>query len=162
MSCSRCLATNGKAHSFEKIGILQDNSTNLFYTCPANALEQDDSPEALQYYLAHFESTRPNPWIWIFNCRGVNSKDLIKSGLGRRLADSVQQNCFDTLRGIYIINPTTTIRALILFLYPFLKKDIKSKIHICSLGPIDAINKLQSLGINTQDINTLTRKITTV
>ena len=159
MVCIRCQATNGKAHSFEKIGSLKDNKTNLYYTCPALAEEQDDSPEGLTYYLAHFEATKPNPWIWIFDCKGMKSKDLIKSGLGKRMAEVVQQTYFDTLLGIYILNPTFGIKALIAFINPFLKKETKAKIHVCSLGPIDMINRLESIGVQRNDLLTITKKI---
>jgi dTDP-4-amino-4,6-dideoxygalactose transaminase len=38
--------------------------------------------------MAHFEETRPNKWIWIFDCQGMKTKDLIKSGVAKKLAES--------------------------------------------------------------------------
>jgi hypothetical protein len=160
MLCPRCATTNGKAHSFEKIGTLKDNKTNLFYTCPGMAEEQDDSPEAVSYYLAHFETTRPNPWIWMFDCRGIKSKDLIRSGMAKKLAEVVQKTYFDTLLGVYIVNPSMTIKTLLAFLSPFLRKETKAKIHLCSLGLIDTINKLEIAGVQRNDLHTITKKLT--
>ena len=159
MVCSRCAATNGTAHSFECLGSLKDSKTNLFYTCPQAAEEQEDSPEAVSYYLAHFESTRPNPWIWIFDCRGIKSKDLIKSGMAKKLAETVQKTYFDSLIGVYIVNPTLTIKALLTFLSPFLRKETKAKLHVCSLGLIDTINKLEIAGVSTPTLATITKKL---
>lgn len=159
LSCPRCLETNGKAHNFEKIGVLKDSNTNIFYTCPGLAQDQDDSPEAVSYYLAHFETTKPNPWIWIFDCRGIKSKDLIKSGMAKKLAETIQKSYFDTLLGVYIVNPTITIKALLTFLSPFLCKETKAKLHICSLGLIDTMNKLERVGVQKLDITTLTKKL---
>ena len=78
------------------------------------------------------------------------------------MAETVQNTYYETLMGVYIINPTTTIRALLTFLSPFLRKESKAKIHVCSLGPIDTINRLESLGVQKQDIGTLTRKFATI
>jgi hypothetical protein len=157
--CSRCQETNGRAHSFEKIGVLKDNKTTVYYTNPALAEEEDDSPEAVQYYLAHFESTRPNSWIWLFNCKGMKTKDLIKSGMAKKLAETVQKTYFDTLLGIYIINPTFSIKTLITFLSPFLRKETKARIHLCSLGLIDTMNKLESAGVQNAELNVLTKRL---
>lgn len=160
MPCERCIFTNGKAHSFEKIGSIESKKINIFYTRPSLAQEQDDSPSALTYYLQHFEETRPHHWIWIFDCQGMKSKDLIQSGLGKQLAQTVQQTYFDTLDGIFILNPNWAIKALLAFIKPFLRKETLSKIHLCSNGNLDAIHKIQTFGVSPSDISTLTRKIT--
>lgn len=159
-TCTRCQTTGGKAHSFERIGCLTDGKTNVFYTAPANAMEEDDSPEAVTYYLAHFEETRPNTWIWVFNCKGMKTRDLIKSGIGRKLAEVVQQTYFDTLLGIYIVNPSWAMKALIAFLKPFLRKETYQRIHVCSLGLIDTVNTLERVGLPRTDMVTLTKKLT--
>lgn len=158
-TCPRCQAKPG-AHSFEKVGVLQDGKTNVFYTCPAQAIEAEDSPEAIQYYLAHFEQTKPNSWIWIFDCKGMKAKDLIKSGMGKKLAETVQKTYFDTLIGIYIINPNWTMKALITFLKPFLLKETYQRIHLCSLGLIDTVNRLERAGVQKSDMISITKKLT--
>jgi hypothetical protein len=160
MNCPRCELTGGRAHSFEKIGTLNDSKTNLFYTCPSLAEEQDDSPEAVQYYLAHFESTRPNPWIWVFDCKGMKSKDLIKSGIGKKFVEAVQKNYYETLMGVYILNPNIAVKTLLTFVSPFLRKETKAKIHLCSLGPIDTINTFERLGVQRPALNVLTKRLT--
>jgi hypothetical protein len=157
--CPRCQATNGRAHSFQKVATLT-SSTNLFYTAPALAEEADDSPDALPYYLAHIEDTRPNPWIWIFDCKGMLSKDLLKNGMGKRLSEVVQTNTFDTLVAVYIVNPTWTIKTLLTFLHPFLRKEMRAKLHVCSLGPLDTLQRIQSLGVKEGEIHSITRLLT--
>lgn len=159
-SCPRCQATGGKAHSFEKVGMLQDGKTLVFYTCPAQATEAEDSPEAVQYYLTHLEATRPHPWIWIFDCKGMKAKDLIQSGMGRHLADTVQKTYFDTLLGIYIVHPSWAMKTLIRFLKPFLRKETYARIHLCSLGLIDTVNTLERAGIPRYEMANLTKKLT--
>ena len=157
-SCPRC-KENNKAHSFEKLGTLRDNVTNIFYTCPVQATEPDDSPDAFQYYMAHFQETEPRPWIWIFDCQGMKAKDLTKSTLARKLTEAVQTKYKDTLRGIYIINPLWSITSLFTVIKPFLHKEAKSRVHICSLGLIDTINKLESVGMYSHALQKVTKCI---
>jgi hypothetical protein len=154
-SCPRC-KENNKAHSFEKLGTLRDGMTNIFYT---NPIEPDDSPEAYQYYMAHFQDTEPNPWIWIFDCKGMKAKDLTHSKLAKRLIDSIQSKYKDTLRGIFIINPNWCITSLFTVVKPFLHKEAKSKVHICSLGLIDTINKLETAGVHSTTLQKLTIRL---
>ena len=159
-SCPRCAATNGRAHSFERLGVLSDSRTQLYYSCPAMQEEDDNTPEAIQYYVAHFESTRPHPWVWVFNCKGMRAADLIRSGLARKMAETAQQPHFDTLREVYIVNPTTTMRALLAFLSPFLKKEMRARIKVCTLGPIDTIHTLERIGVQPSELTAITRKLT--
>ncbi len=156
--CQRCQLTNNKAHSFEKLGTLRDGVTNIFYT---NPLEPDDSPDAYQYYMAHFQETEPNPWIWIFDCKGMKTKDLTQSKLARILIEGIQSKYKDTLRGIFIINPVWCITSLFTVMKPFIHKEAKSKIHICSLGLIDTINKLENAGVHSTTLQKLTIRLTT-
>jgi hypothetical protein len=158
--CSRCKATNNKAHSFEKLGTLRDGITNIFYTCPALATEPDDSPEAFQYYMAHFQETEPQPWIWIFDCKGIKTKDLTQSKLARKLIDAIQTKYKDSLKGIFIINPIWCITSFFTVVKPFLHKDAKSKVHMCSLGLIDTINKLENMGVHSNALQKITIHLT--
>ncbi len=161
MPCPRC-KENSKAHSFEKLGTLRDGVTNIFYTCPAEATEPDDTPDAFQYYMSHFQETEPHPWIWIFDCQGMKAKDLTKSTLARKLTDAVQAKYKDSLLGIFVINPIWSITSLFTVIKPFLHKEAKSKVHICSLGLIDTINKLENFGVHTTTLKKLTTRITSI
>ena len=157
--CPRCRETGGKAHSFIKLGSLKNTQTNIFYTAPSKCLEPEDSPEAIAYYMAHFEETRPNKWIWIFDCQGMKTKDLIKSGVAKKLAELVQKTYIDTLESVYIVNPTWSIKTLVTFLTPFLLKETRSRIHLCSNGILDTIQKLESIGLTGPCLASLSQQI---
>jgi len=156
MPCRKCIEYKQNFHSFEKIGILADGKTTIFYTSPASTSEPEDSPEAIDFYLQHFEETRPNQWIWVFDCQGMKSRDLLKNS-GKRLTDAIQKNYFETLAGIYIVNPTWAMKTLIAFISPFVLKETRSKLHVCPLGAIDAITRLQKIGVSGTELSQLTR-----
>lgn len=149
MPCRKC-QINPRAHSFQLLGTLQDTTTRVYYTSPRLALEPEDSPEAVEYYLEHFKETRPNPWIWVFDCQGMKSRDLILSGVGKRLAEALQKNYIDTLKGVYVIHPTWAMKTFLTFILRFITKESASRIHICSLGPLDVMQRFQALGLSQQ------------
>ncbi len=150
--CVKC--TQQKIHSFDFIGHLRDNKTRIYYTNPSN-----NSPEEILYYIHHFEETKPHPWVWILDCNGVLTKDLLKPKVVQMLKELSQTTSCDTLLHVFVINPSTTITALLNILNPFLVKETRNKIHLCSLGLIDTINKFQNVGISKTEINLITKKL---
>jgi hypothetical protein len=151
-SCIKCI--HKKIHSFEFIGHLRDNKTRIYYTNPS-----DNPPEEIIYYLHHFEETKPYPWIWILNCDGVVTKDLLNSKIVKQLTDLSKNTTYETLLHVFVINPSSTIKTLLTILNPFLLKETRNKIHLCSLGLIDTINKLESIGIPGNEIKGITKKL---
>ena len=150
--CIKCRVE--KIHSFEFIGHLRDDKTRIYYTNPS-----DNPPEEIIYYLHHFEDTKPHPWVWILDCSEVNTKELLNSKIIKQLTDLSKTTSYDTLLHVFVINPSTTIKTLLTILNPFLLKETRNKIHLCSLGLIDTINKLESIGLPGTEIKSLTKKL---
>jgi hypothetical protein len=161
MTCPRCAVTGGRAHSFEQIGLLADGKTSIIYSCPSLGLDPEDSPDSVYYYTLHIASTQPNPWIWILDFRGSKVSDFIKSGLGPHLRTAIQSNNFTNLSGLFIVNPNWAFKAILAFIKPLLKKETFAKIHLCTLGPIDTLHRIEHLGIGRPELHLITRKITT-
>ena len=157
MPCKKCLVK--PVHSFSKIGTLGDGASALYYTKPSIA-QEDDSPDNMTDFFEHFEDTRPNPWFWIFDCKDMKSKDFISNGSGIKMAGVLQTSHYETLKGVFIINPTMTMRVFLGIIRPFLKKETNSKIHMCSLGLINTVDKLQKIGTSQKDIQFIMKLIT--
>ena len=158
MPCELCLKTDNKAHSFVKICTLEDN-TALFYTAPRLAEVQTDTPDNVQFYVDHFDETFPNPWIWIFDCKDMKANNFISNGVGRRVADLLQTEKYQTLKTIYIINPNMILRMFIKFISPFLKDATKARFKVLSLGPIEILSTLQGHGVNQENIQKVLRLV---
>jgi hypothetical protein len=159
MTCPRCAETGGRAHSFETIGTLSDGKTAIIYSRPSLGTEPEDAPDNIYYYTLHFASTQPNPWIWILDFRGSKVADFLKSGIGPNLRQAIQANQFNNLSGLFIVNPSWAFKAVLAFIKPLLKKETFAKIHLCSLGPIDIIHRIEHLGIGRPELHVITRKI---
>lgn len=159
--CSRCKETGGRAHSFEHIGQLRDGKTHIFYTSLANAVDPEDSPDTLLGYLYHMNETRPHPWIWLLDCRGMKTKDLVHGSMAKQLSEVVQHVNIETLSSVFILHPTWAMNALVQFIKPFLYKETRQRIHICNLGLIDTINRLENAGIQRSELSILTKKCLT-
>ncbi len=158
-SCPRCTATGGRAHSFEWIGHLRDGTSNIFYTSLADATDPEDSPDTLTGYIHHMKEVQHTPWIWILDCRDMKSKDLLRTGFVKQLTDVVHHVYFETLHAVYILHPTMTMNALIQCIKPFLYKETRKRIHLCNMGLIDTMNRLENAGIPRSEMTVITKKI---
>ncbi len=170
-TCPRCIETNGKAHSFHHVGICSDSLTHIYYTAPSKCTEPDDTPEAIDYYLLHLQDTKDKKWIWIFDCQNMNSKDLFKSprveggilptfsGIVKKFSKMVEEVYFDSLMDVYIIQPTTSIKAIWTFIKPFLAKETCKRIHFCSDGILDVVLTLEKRGVKRQELTSLTQNL---
>jgi len=150
MPCRKCLE-GIPVHSFDKLGVMSDGKTTLYYTKPSIAVE-DHSPDNVADFISHFEDTRPNNWFWIFDCKGMKSKDFISNGSGRKMTEILQTPHYSTLSGVFIVNATMTMKVFLGIIKPFLKRETTAKIHLCSSGLISFADKLQSIGSAQKDI----------
>lgn len=157
MTCPRCQLTGGRSHHFEKVGTFLSNDTPvcIFYTNPALSTEVIDAPEVPQWWMAHFEATKPNKWIWIFDCQNTSSGQLMSIPSAKRLVSLMYESHKDTLQGIYVIQPTWAMKTFLQILSPFVKKDVRHRLFIYSNGLLDTISKFQSLGVKGNELQTL-------
>jgi len=114
-----------------------------------------DSPENVDYYIEHLKDTLPDPWIWIFDAKDMTSSDYVSNGSGKKMINIMESEYYKTLRCVYVVNPTTTMRMFLGVMRPFLKKETNSHIYMCSLGLIEVIEKLQGVGVTGGDLATI-------
>jgi hypothetical protein len=159
-TCPRCNVTGGKSHQFELLGTFTSPSTkkptSIFYTNPANSIERSDAPEAPLWWMAHFEATKPNHWIWIFDCHKINNGQLMSIQSAKRLMNLMYESHKNTLQGIYLIQPTWAMRTFLSILTPFVQKDVRNRLFIYSNGPIDALTRFSEAGIQGPELRKLT------
>lgn len=104
-----------------------------FYTCPAQASKYNDTEGILRHYRGVLsEIPREKEWVWIFDAQGFGMKHAIEYTLARRMATLVTNEFGDTLRKIYIVNPTTIVNITINVVWPFLSEQIRERIEIRS------------------------------
>jgi hypothetical protein len=164
-TCPRCMLTGGKSHHFEKLGTFTApqaaSPVSIFYTNPAQTIEVLDAPEAPQWWMAHFEATRPNKWIWIFDCQHTSNSQLMSIQSAKRLMNIMYETHKDTLQGIYVLQPSWAMKTFLQILSPFVKKDVRHRLHIYSHGLLDTVAKFQALGIKGQELQTLMKVLQT-
>ena len=160
MPCKLCAESGGTAHSFKKLGTLQDGQTNIFYTSPRRALIKKDTPENVDDYIEHLKDTSPNPWIWIFDAKDMKTNDFISNGSGKKVIEVIQEKYSKTLKCVYIVNPTTPMRIFLGLMRPFMNKETNARVYMCSLGLIEMVNKLQEVRINGAELATLVNLVT--
>ena len=162
MPCKKCIENGGKSHSFDKIGILNDGITHIYYTSPIRAEEVKSPDDELDLFGEHLKDTLPNKWIWIFDSKGMKARDFISGSSGKKMVELIQEKYQDKLIGVYIVNPTSILKLFLNLINPFIKNDIKSRVHTCSLGLIDTVNKLQNAGVSTKDLHVIMKLIQSI
>jgi len=160
MPCKVCAEKGITAHSFQKLGTLNDGKTNIFYTSPRRAVIQKDTPANVDNYIEHLKDTLPGPWIWIFDAKDMKSNDFISNGSGKKILDILQTDYYNTLKCVYIVNPTTPMRMFLGIMRPFMKKETNERVYMCSLGLIEMVDKLQKVGINAPELSTVVKLVT--
>ena len=154
MPCKLCAEIPG-THSFQKLSKLKDGKTNIFYTAPRRAKSIKDTPENVDFYIEHLKDTLPDPWIWIFDAKDMTTKDFISNGSGQKMIGVIESDSYKSLKCVYIMNPTTTMRMFLGIMRPFMKKETNARFYMCSLGLIEAIDKLQGAGVQGGDLATI-------
>jgi hypothetical protein len=163
MTCPRCQLTGGRSHHFENLGTFISNDTpiSIFYTNPAKSIEVVDAPEAPHWWMAHFEATKPNKWIWVFDCQHTSSNQLMSIHSAKHLVKLMYDSHKDTLQGIHVIQPSWAMKTFLQILTPFVKKDVRHRLHIYSNGLLDTVSKFQSVGIRGQELQILMKNLQT-
>ena len=125
--CPKC-HINPNTHSFR---IIEENDKQtIFYTCPADAIEYNDTNGILLHYENMLKNNGEKDWIWIFDCARLEIKHSFELNTSKRIAELVSNKYMHNIKQIYIINPNFIINIIINFIWPFLNDKIKDLIII--------------------------------
>ena len=157
MPCKLCTQQGQMPHSFQKLGTLKDGKTSIYYTSPrrcsyATEGVKRESIENTEYYQEHFKDTLPDPWIWVFDAKDMKNSQYISTSGARKMIQIIETEYSKTLKCVYIVNPTTAMRVFLGVMRPFLSKEANERVYMCSLGPIEVIDKLQGLRIGQAEL----------
>lgn len=155
MTCKKCQQTNGKAHSFHRLGTL-NNGASILFTCPLEAYTDDDSINNIEYYKSHFEAI-PGNWIWIVDYRNFTTPLSFETG--KIIIKYLLQHHKDRLKGFYIFQPSTFFNAFLSLCIPFFPESYRSKIHTYNDSILEFITDLQRAGMSSKDGHTLMLKL---
>jgi hypothetical protein len=96
------------------------NSKTIFYTCPADAIEYNDTNGILSHYENMLKINGDKEWIWIFNCDRMELKHSMEFNTAIGILKIISEKYMHNIKQIYFIN-STTIPLLINKLEPFPK-----------------------------------------
>jgi hypothetical protein len=132
--CPVCKA-DPTSHSLAKI--LESEDLVHYYTCPAKASKYSDRDGILLHYDGELTQKGEKPWIWIFDCAGFDMRHAVEFRLAIDIANLISQKHGDSLKKIYIINPTWHIHITINAIWAFLSQHIRSIIVYDSEGKFE-------------------------
>jgi hypothetical protein len=145
--CLRCQA-DPLAHSFVRFGRGSDG-THLYYTGVARARDYKESAQKLADFKMHLEEARDHPWIWIFDCAGIEYRHYSSVEFIQEIGRVFMTEHAESLRAIIVVHPTLLLRAAITACRPFFQKALMAKLRIIDAEGIELMVKLGELGIPT-------------
>ena len=137
--CPKC-HINPRAHSFK---ILkpddQENPSNttIFYTCPADAEEYNDSAGILVHYENMLKTNDDKDWVWIFNCEKLELKHSLQYSTTSGIAKIISEKYMHNIKQIYVINANYLLTIILNFIWPFLNDKLKDLIIIDNELPFE-------------------------
>lgn len=132
--CPKC-HINPFAHSFRIIK--EDTTKTVFYTCPADAIEYNDTPGILLHYENILTANGNKDWIWVFNCDRLQIKHSFELNTTRGIVKIISEKFSHNIRQIYIINANYILTIILNFIWPFLSDKIKDLIIIDDKLPFE-------------------------
>jgi hypothetical protein len=141
MSCEKCRA-DGTFHSFEFIGRAKD-STKLIYTCPAKAKEKRPTEDSVRDYIDHMDEVSLDGWIWLFDCRGIESLDMPNLKVLKQFTELVQERYKFVLKKVLILNVNWKMQMILSMVKPFMKEGSEKRIIVCK-SPLELLDSMES------------------
>ncbi len=151
MPCPKC-AESPNSHSFHPIG-KTNQGYEIIYTCPAKTVQFNGSdPKFVFYFDEHLRAIEGKPWVWIFDCQGLTSNHMLSIKNLQALVDYLYKKHINLLQGSYVLNAGWTFGHMMNLAMPLLKKDARSRIHVLSERPIEALMELERQGFSSTQV----------
>ena len=152
MTCPIC-AKIPEAHTFVNIGTLQN--ITLIYSSPARSRDYKESDAQFENMRIHLNSMKTGPWIWLFDCRGMQLKHAASVGFAQKLGKLLSDEHSNVLQGIYILHPNTWMKATIKVMKTMFKESMFKKLHLLEGEKLELYVKLESLGFSGKPLQWL-------
>ncbi len=136
--CYKCYI-NPNAHSFKilKSTNIQFFSKTIFYTCPADAIEYNDTNGILSHYENMLKINGDKEWIWIFNCDRMELKHSMEFNTAIGIAKLISEKYMHNIKQIYFINSNYILNIIMNFIWPLLNDKFKDLIIIDNKLPFE-------------------------
>jgi hypothetical protein len=125
--CPIC-QTDPTSHSFHMIKSENPN-VNLFYSCPAKATKYFESPGVIDHFRQYLEENNGHPWAYILDCSGFTLSHATQIQTSIALVDMIQNTHGKTLKKVWIINHSWTIKIVLNTIFAVLSDDLKMLIE---------------------------------
>lgn len=116
------------SHSFNKIHS-ENSNINLFYSCPAKATKYFESPGVIDHFKKHLEQNNHHPWAYILDCEGFTLRHATQIPTSMALADMIQKTYGKSLKKVWIINHSWSIKIVLNAMLLVLSDDLKMLIE---------------------------------
>lgn len=159
MTCPVCVKIPD-AHCFINIGSL--GGTTLIYTAPARSRDYKESDSQFDNMRHHLNTVKHGPWIWLFDCRGMQLKHASSISFAQKLGRYLSEEHATSLQGIYILHPNPWIKATMNIMKTLFKESMLKKVHMLNGEKLELYITLEKLGITGKPLQWLSAVMITV
>jgi hypothetical protein len=133
-------------YCFFQIGKVND--VNIYYASAGRTTDLSNIKALIEHIAGVI---KPNqPWIWIFDCKGMTTKHLMQLDLIKALLKIFTRPEYrDYVQRFIGINMVPTAQKLLDMILPMLPGDPASGIDKCGSSPLDILTCLQRAKLST-------------
>jgi len=133
------------SHSFQ---IIPSNNPNihLFYSCPAKATKYFEPQGVIDHFKKHLDQNNNHPWAYILDCHGFTLQHASQINTSASLVNMIKNTYGKSLKKVWIINHTWTIKVVFNAIWTILTDDLKKLIELSdkTVEEIQGMNVLRS------------------
>lgn len=148
MPCQSC-KNDPHFHNFVFVSRLPTGE-GVYYTCPAKGKEKKPTKESVKDYVEHMDEASVSSWIWIFDCKGIETLDMPHVSVLQMFTQLFQERYKFVLKKVYILHPNWRMQLILSAIRPFLKDETKQRLLLC-----DSPLQLFSVGLESHSLKSV-------
>jgi hypothetical protein len=122
----------------------------MYYSRISTAKEYRMNKETIGDFITHMDEASISSWVWIFDCRGLETIDMPSIKFLQEFTQLVQERYKFVLKHVYILYPNWKINIMITMIQPFLTDETRKRLIVC-----DSPLQLIKTGINDEQVKKL-------
>jgi hypothetical protein len=145
VACATCATAPG-SHSFVHFGNVR--GVDYFYTAPARASLAETPDVRIANFKKHLDSAKGRPWVWIFDCGGMEMKHAMSVEHIRRLTAILIEEHADVLQRLVIVRPTIWVQGMVTLMRQLVPAALGRRLEVVDGGKLEQLVALERIGLH--------------
>ena len=142
--CTTCAVIPG-SHSFLHFGNVK--GVDYFYTAPARASLAESPDVRIANFKKHLDMAKGRPWVWIFDCGGMEMKHAMSVEHIRRLTSILIEEHAEVLQRLVIVRPTIWVQGMVTLMRQLVPAALGRRLEVVDGGKLEQLVALERVGL---------------